>query len=138
MIDMNVLRELLVTLAAAHGVPRERMEDSWNEEQETLGWAMNYKIDLNGRLQRDLRGLVGFASVCEMARRDGDALAMRAALMRMRIYAMHVGSEFDALAEDIGQISDLEYDAPGSLRFPDPYRFPDGYREAFPELNFDA
>lgn len=137
MIDLNALRELVVTLAAAHGVRRQDMEDSWNEEKGDLDWQMNYKKDLNSRLQRYLIQLSRFSEVCEMARKNGDALAMRAALMRMRIFAMNVGSEFDALAEDVGYIMDMGYDMLGSPRFPDPYHFPARYREAFPELNFD-
>lgn len=138
MIDLNALRELLVTLAAAHGVPRQKLEDSWNEEKGTSDWHMDYTDDLTTTLQHDLHSLVGFAGVCEMARKNGDALAMRAALMDMRLYAMNVVSEFDALAEDVGHIMTMEYGAPGSLRFPEPYRYPDHYRQAFPDLNFDA
>ncbi|WP_026035856.1 hypothetical protein [Cupriavidus sp. BIS7] len=138
MIDLNALRELVVTLAAAHGVRRQEMENSWNEEKGDLDWQMNYKKDLNSRLQRYLTQLSGFSEVCEMARKDGDGLAMRAALMDMRLYAMNVASEFDALAEDVGHIMAMEYCAPGSQRFPDPYRYPECYREAFPDLNFDA
>jgi len=138
MIDLNALRDLLIALAGAHGVTREDMADGWNEEEGTSQWRMSYKADLNQGLRRDIQKLVGFSGVCEMARRDNDTLAMRAALIDMRIYAMNVGSAFDALAEDIRKISNLKYDEPGSLRFPDPYYFPDQYREAFPDLDLNT
>lgn len=138
MIDLNTLKELLVILAATHGVRRQDMEDSWNEEKADLDWQMNYKRDLNSRLQRDIRGLSGFAGVCDMARMAGDTVALRMAVMRMNIYAMNLTSEFDALAEDLRHIMILEHNAPGSVELPERYSFPDHYREAFPDLNFDA
>lgn len=138
MIDMNSLRELLVALAAKNGVPRHKMEDSWNDEKGDLDWQLNYKKDLNVRLEKDLHSLVGFAGVCEMAKRDGDLVAMNVALSKMRLYAMNVASEFDALAEDVTHIIRLEGKAPGGPELPERYVYADRYRKAFPDLHFDA
>jgi len=126
-ININAVRELIVSLASTHGVRRQDMVDSWNEQKESLDWRMDYQGDLETSLQRDFERLSCYVRLCEIARQNEDSLAMRAALMEMRVSAMNIASCFDAMADDLERLLIMERDAPGSLPFPENYKFPEHY-----------
>ncbi|KER04456.1 hypothetical protein LGZ99_13680 [Photorhabdus temperata] len=88
--------------------------------------SVDYNVLLESKLVRHLELLQSKAALLAQAKIHNDELAIRAAILEIRIHAMSLSSFFDAIAEDTevllrtGKWSEI----PEDYKIPDHYNYP--------------
>ncbi|XBS68905.1 hypothetical protein ABK905_20440 [Acerihabitans sp. KWT182] len=87
---------------------------------------LDYKVDFDEQFQNDMIRVKNAIILLRKARVAKDDLAVRAALMYIRIFTMRLADFFDYMKDDTLRLSNTLYtcDMPDNYQVPEHYNFP--------------